>query len=73
MARAARRVIENKEAVKKNCTNSHKKELFFVAAGAIFFHRPLSKTQDKWSNPAQSYIVLPNEKMNQINTKNYWK
>ena len=24
-----------------------------------------SKTQDKWSNPAQSYIVLPNEKMNQ--------
>ena len=32
-----------------------------------------SKTQDKWSNPAQSYIVLPIEKMNQINTKNYWK
>ena len=32
-----------------------------------------SKTQDKWSNPAQSYFVLPIEKMNQINTKNYWK
>ena len=29
-----------------------------------------SKTQDKWSNPAQSYFVLPIEK---INTKNYWK
>ena len=30
-----------------------------------------SKTviQDKWSNPAQSYFVLPIEKMNQ----NYWK
>ena len=27
-----------------------------------------SKTQDKWSSPAQSYIVLPIEKMNQINT-----
>ena len=52
-----------------------------------FFFRPLcspsfkwheprnewSKTQDKWSNPAQSYFVLPIEKMNQINTKNYWK
>ena len=40
------------------------------------WHEPCdewSKTQDKWSNPAQSYIVLPNEKMNQINTKNYWK
>ena len=32
-----------------------------------------SKTQDKWSNPAQSYFVLLIEKMNQINTKNYWK
>ena len=32
-----------------------------------------SKTQDKRSNPAQSYIVLAIEKMNQINTKNYWK
>ena len=31
-----------------------------------------SKTQDKWSNLAQSYFVLPIEKMNQINTKNYW-
>ena len=30
-------------------------------------------TQDKWSNPAQSYFVLAIEKMNQINTKNYWK
>ena len=32
-----------------------------------------SKTQDKWSNLAQSYLVLPIEKLNQINTKNYWK
>ena len=32
-----------------------------------------SKTQDKRSNPAQSYIVLPIEKLNQINTKSYWK
>ena len=32
-----------------------------------------SKTQDKWSNPAQSYFVLPIEKMNQFNTKNYLK
>ena len=32
-----------------------------------------SKTQDNWSNPAQPYFVLPIEKMNQINTKNYWK
>ena len=32
-----------------------------------------SKTQDKWSNLAQSYFVLPIEKLNQINTKNYWK
>ena len=32
-----------------------------------------SKTQDKWSNPAQSHVVLPMEKLNQINTKNYWK
>ena len=31
------------------------------------------KTQDKWSNLAQSKIVLPIEKINQINTKNYWK
>ena len=32
-----------------------------------------SKTQDKWSNPAQSNFFLPIEKLNQINTKNYWK
>ena len=32
-----------------------------------------SKTQDKWSNPAKSNFVLPIEKLNQINTKNYWK
>ena len=32
-----------------------------------------SKTQDKWSNPAQSDVILPIEKLNQINTKNYWK
>ena len=31
-----------------------------------------SKTQDKWSN-LPSPIFLPIEKMNQINTKNYWK
>ena len=40
------------------------------------WHEPCdewSKTQDKWSNPAQSYFVLPIEKTNQINTKNYWK
>ena len=34
--------------------------------------KPKSR-EDKWSNPAQSYFVLPIEKMNQINTKNYWK
>ena len=27
--------------MKKNCTNSHKKESFFVAVGAIFFTAPL--------------------------------
>ena len=43
------------------------------------WHEPCdewSKTQGKWSNPTQSYFdifVLPIEKMNQINTKNYWK
>ena len=26
----------------------------------------------EWSNPAPSYIVLPIEKLNQINTKNSW-
>ena len=31
------------------------------------------KPKTKWSNPVQSYFVLPIEKMNQINTKNYWK
>ena len=36
-------------------------------------HDEWSKTQDKWSNLAQSYFVLPIEKLNQINTKNYWK
>ena len=36
-------------------------------------HDEWSKTQDKWSNPAQSHFVLPIEKLNQINTKNYWK
>ena len=35
--------------------------------------RRVIESQEKWSNPAQSYIVLPVEKMNQINTKNYWK
>ena len=31
------------------------------------------RPKTNWSNPAQSWIVLPIEKMNQINTKNYWK
>ena len=31
------------------------------------------KPKTKWSNLAQSYFVLPIEKLNQINTKNYWK
>ena len=36
-------------------------------------HDEWSKTQDFWSNPAQSYIAPPIEKMNHINTKTYWK
>ena len=37
-------------------------------------HDEWSKTQDKWSNHAQSYILFFSiEKLNQINTKNYWK
>ena len=36
-------------------------------------HDEWLKTQDKWSNHTQSYMVLSIEKMNQINTKNYWK
>ena len=43
---------------------------FFQMARAA---RRVIETQDKWSNPAQSYFVLPIEKLNQINTKNYWK
>ena len=43
--------------------------LFQMARAA----RRVIETQDKWSNPAQSYFVLPIEKLNQINTKNYWK
>ena len=43
--------------------------LFQMARAA----RQVIETQDKWSNPAQSYFVLPIEKLNQINTKNYWK
>ena len=31
------------------------------------------KPKTKWSNLAQSHFVLPIEKLNQINTKNYWK
>ena len=31
------------------------------------------KPKIKWSNSAQSYFVLPIEKMNQITTKSYWK
>ena len=60
---------------------------FPLSIGKLKFFRPIcspsfkwheprdewSKTQDKWSNPGQSNFVLPNEKMNQINTKNYWK
>ena len=47
-----------------------------LCSPSIKWHEPRDewlKTQDKWSNPAQSYFVLPIEKMNQINTKNYWK
>ena len=46
-----------------------------LCSDSLKWHKPCdewSKTQDKWSNPAQSYIVLSIEKMNQINTKNYW-
>ena len=39
--------------------------LFQMARAA----RRVIENQDKWSNPAQSYFVLPIEKMNQINTK----
>ena len=39
--------------------------LFQMARAA----RRVIETQDKWSNPAQSYFVLPIEKLNQINTK----
>ena len=35
--------------------------------------RATSDRKPKTNDPAQSYIVLPIEKMNQINTKNYWK
>ena len=40
-----RRTMLVKGAVKKNCTNSHKK--IFVAVGAIFFHRPLAGANNK--------------------------
>ena len=48
----------------------------FVRSPSFKWHEPRdewSKTQDKWLNLAQSYFVLPIEKLNQINTKNYWK
>ena len=52
----------------------HCQKLFRPLCSPSFqWHDEWSKTQDKWSNPAQSYFVLPIEKMNQINTKNYWK
>ena len=47
--------------------------LFFPALSNGASHDEWSKTQDKRSNPAQFYIVLQIEKMNQIYTKNYWK
>ena len=58
-------------SIAKNCF-----ALFVRIPPSFKWHEPRnewSKTQDKWSNPAQSYFVLPIEKMNQINTKNYWK
>ena len=54
-------------------------KIFFalrLCSPSFKWHEPRdewSKTQDKWSNLAQSYFVLPIEKLNQINTKNYWK
>ena len=42
--------LHTKRGGEKNCTNSHKKSSFFVAVGAIFFHRPLAwrKSSDIW-------------------------
>ena len=53
-------------------------QIFFrpLCSPSFKWHEPRdewSKTQDKWSNPTQSYFVFPIEKLNQINTKNYWK
>ena len=49
---------KRKGAVKKICTNSHKKRNFFVAVGANFFHRPLQApttppmdTGSSWCQP----------------------
>ena len=56
--------------------------LSIAKKNALFVPRQLSNgtsgaTSDRnprqWSNPAQSNFVLPIEKLNQINTKNYWK
>ena len=47
-----------------------------LCSPSFIWHEPCdewSKTQENWSNPTQSYFVLSIEKMNQINTKNYWK
>ena len=55
----------------------HCQKIFRLLCSPSFkWHEPRdewSKTQDKWPNRAQSYFVLPIEKMNQINTKHYWK
>ena len=54
-------------------------KIFFalrLCSPSFKWHEPCdewSKTEDKWSSLAQSYFVLPIEKLNQINTKNYWK
>ena len=64
--------------IRTEFTFSIAKNLFALrlCSPSFKWHEPRdewSKTQDKWSNLAQSYFVLPIEKLNQINTKNYWK
>ena len=64
--------------IRNEFTLSIAKKIFALrlCSPSFKWHEPRdewSKTQDKWSNPAQSNFVLPMEKMNQINTKNYWK
>ena len=64
--------------IRNEFTLSIAKKIFALrlCSPSFKWHEPRdewSKTQDKWSNLAQSFFVLPIEKMNQINTKNYWK